>query len=74
VLLGATLDAAREIGARLIVASITSTNEASIKLHRQFGFEVMGTLRNAGYKFDRWLDTTYMQVDLGEPEPGKPTW
>ena len=74
VLLGATLDAAREIGARLIVASITSTNEASINLHRQFGFEVMGTLRNAGYKFERWLDTTYMQVDLGEPAPGRPSW
>lgn len=73
-LLGALLDSAKEIGARLIVASITSSNEASIALHRKFGFEVMGTMRNAGYKFDRWMDTTYMQVDLGEPAPGSPCW
>lgn len=67
-LLGALLDEARAIGVRLVVASITSTNEVSIGLHRRFGFEVMGTLRNAGYKFDRWMDTTYMQVDLGSGE------
>ena len=66
-LLGALLEEARAIGMRLVVASITSTNEASIGLHRQFGFEVMGTLRNAGYKFGEWMDTTYMQVDLGAP-------
>lgn len=67
VLLGALLDEARAIGVRLVVASITSTNEASIRLHRRYGFEVVGVLRNAGYKFGEWLDTTYLQVDLGEP-------
>ena len=67
-LLGALLDEARAIGVRLVVASITSTNAASIELHRRFGFEVVGTLRNAGYKFDRWMDTTYMQVDLGSSQ------
>jgi phosphinothricin acetyltransferase len=64
-LLGALLEEARAIGVRLVVASITSTNEVSIRLHRRFGFEMVGTLRNAGYKFDRWMDTSYMQVDLG---------
>ena len=34
----------------------------------------MGEMKNAGYKFGQWLNTTYMQVDLGEPSPGKPTW
>ncbi len=73
-LLAAILDAGREIGVRLVVASITSTNETSIRLHQQFGFEITGTWRNAGYKFEQWLDTTYLQFDLGEPERAKPLW
>jgi phosphinothricin acetyltransferase len=43
-------------------------------LHQQFGFEFTGTWRNAGYKFGRWMDTTYLQLDLGEPEAGKACW
>lgn len=65
-LLAALLDRARELGLRLIVASITSTNEASLQLHASLGFEAVGTLRNAGFKFGEWLNTTYMQLDLGD--------
>lgn len=65
VLLGALLEEARGIGVRLVVASITSTNEVSIRLHQRYGFEVVGVLRNAGYKFGEWMDTTYLQLDLG---------
>lgn len=73
-LLGALLDELRELGVRLVIASITSSNEASIGLHRKFGFEVMGEMKNAGHKFGEWLNTTYMQLDLGEPGPLKATW
>ncbi len=73
-LLGALLEAGRGLGGRLVVASITSTNEGSIRLHEQLGFQVKGIMRNAGYKFERWLDTTYLQLDLGEPEAGKACW
>lgn len=65
VLLGALLDEARRLGINLVFASITSENEASLALHRAFGFEVLGTLRGAGRKFGRWLDTTYLQLPLG---------
>ncbi len=64
-LLSALLDEARGLKLRLIVASITWDNAASIALHRSLGFETMGTLHNAGFKFGRWMDTTYMQLDLG---------
>jgi phosphinothricin acetyltransferase len=72
ILLQALLDEARRIGLRLIVASITSENAPSIALHRRCGFEVVGTLRNAGFKFGRWMSTTYMQLDLGEPAQAAP--
>lgn len=74
VLLAALLQEARRLGIRTIIASITSTNTASIRLHESFGFQPVGILRNAGYKFGRWLDTAYYQLDLGEPPPGAPTW
>jgi phosphinothricin acetyltransferase len=66
-LLETLLVRARELGLRLIVASITSDNTASITLHRNAGFESMGTMHHAGYKFGKWMDTTYMQLDLGAP-------
>lgn len=65
-LLTALLQQARELNLRLIVASITSTNQASLNLHASLGFDVVGTLKNAGFKFGEWLDTTYMQLDLGD--------
>lgn len=74
VLLAALLEEMRALGVRLVIASITSTNEASIRLHRKHGFEVMGEMRNAGFKFGKWMATTYMQLDLGEPDPSRPTW
>lgn len=73
-LLSALLEVLRELGVRLVIASIASTNTASIRLHAKHGFEVMGEMRNAGYKFGQWLNTTYMQLDLGEPPRDKPTW
>jgi L-amino acid N-acyltransferase YncA len=54
-------------GYRLMVAVIgDSANLASIGVHRRTGFEMVGTLRNVGLKFGRWLDTVLMQRPLGE--------
>ena len=62
-------------GFRQMIAIIgDSSQTASISLHRSMGFEMVGTLRNVGYKHERWLDTVLMQLTLGEgastpPEP-----
>lgn len=63
-LLTALLDEARRIGIHLVVASITTENDISLRLHRSLGFEVVGTLREAGLKFGRRLDTCYLQLTL----------
>lgn len=47
-----------------------SGNAGSIGLHRHFGFEPVGTLRSAGFKLGRWVDTVLMQRSLG---PGDQT-
>jgi phosphinothricin acetyltransferase len=63
-LLGCLLGEARSLGLRLIFAGIESENAASLALHRSHGFTMVGTVTNAGYKFNRWLHVTYMQLDL----------
>lgn len=37
-------------------AGITLPNEASVRLHQKFGFEMCGTYREAGRKFGRYHD------------------
>jgi phosphinothricin acetyltransferase len=73
-LLAALLGELRALGVRLVVASITSSNDASLRLHARHGFVPVGEMRNAGHKFGEWLSTTYMQLDLGEPPAERRTW
>jgi phosphinothricin acetyltransferase len=47
-----------------IVAGIDAGNVASIKLHQKLGFTEIGTFKQVGYKFDRWLDLKFMQLIL----------
>ena len=64
-LLEAVIAAARDAGARQMVAVIgDSANHGSIRLHRACGFAEVGVLRDVGLKFDRWLDTVLMQRGL----------
>ena len=42
-----------------------SANSASIELHRRLGFVMVGTIRSAGYKFGRWVDSVLMHCALG---------
>ena len=48
----------------LLVAGIDSANTASIALHQHVGFSHVGTIREAGYKFNRWLDLEFWQLLL----------
>jgi phosphinothricin acetyltransferase len=43
-----------------MVGAIDAANNGSIELHRRLGFEPAGVLKEAGYKFDRWLDLAFM--------------
>jgi L-amino acid N-acyltransferase YncA len=53
-------------GSRQILAVIgDSANLGSIGVHRALGFEPVGVMKAAGWKFDRWLDVVVMQKALG---------
>lgn len=66
--------ASEQRGYRQMIAVIgDSANAASIGVHVRSGFEMIGTHRNVGFKFGRWLDTVMMQRDLGEGGKTTPT-
>lgn len=48
-------------GFHAVMARIVGGHDASIALHRDIGFEIVGTEREVGRKFGRWLDVVLMQ-------------
>jgi L-amino acid N-acyltransferase YncA len=60
-LLGTLVDAAQTSGFHAMFARIVGGHEASIRLHESHGFEIIGTEREVGRKFGKWLDVVVMQ-------------
>ena len=63
-LLAELISEARGLGYRTIVATIATDNRAGLELHEKLGFEVVGTIKDAAHKFDRWMDITLVQLAL----------
>jgi L-amino acid N-acyltransferase len=58
---------AQEQERHVMVGGIDMTNAASIALHERLGFTHAGTIRQAGFKFGRWLDLGFWQLLLDTP-------
>jgi len=54
-------------GYATLIGGIDSANQGSIALHQKLGFVHSGTIRRAGYKFGKWLDLAFYQLDLTGP-------
>lgn len=63
-LLQPLIDAASQMNLHTIIAGIVADNEASIALHKQFGFVEVAYFKEVGYKFDKWLDLKFLQLML----------
>jgi L-amino acid N-acyltransferase len=61
------IDAARAQDYHVMVGGIDMDNAASIALHAKLGFVHAGTIRQAGFKFGRWLDLGFYQLTLDTP-------
>lgn len=48
-----------------IIAGISLPNDASIKLHENFGFEKVAHFREVGFKMNRWIDVGYWEIIRG---------
>lgn len=51
-----------------VIPSIDAANKKSIKLHEKLGFRHSGTIKPAGFKFNKWLDLSFYQLDLRGPK------
>ncbi len=55
------LSVAASSGFHAVFARINASGEASIALHRKWGFELLGVEREVGRKFNRWHDVALME-------------
>lgn len=60
----ALLDALRARGFHSAIGGIALPNAASVRLHERLGFVHVGTIAQAGRKFDRWHDLGFWQLLL----------
>ena len=47
-----------------MIGVIDAENQSSIEFHKKFGFEIVGTIKESGFKFNRWLHSVFMQKML----------
>jgi phosphinothricin acetyltransferase len=69
-LLTELISAAQAQDYHVMIGGIDSQNAVSIGLHQSLGFTHAGTIRQAGFKFGRWLDLVFYQLIL--PTPANP--
>jgi L-amino acid N-acyltransferase YncA len=55
---------ARKQKLHTMIAVIDAENQDSIEFHEKFGFKTVGIIKESGFKFDRWLDSVFMQLIL----------
>lgn len=58
---------ARAAQLHVLVGCIDASNTASINLHKRLGFTHSGTFAQVGFKFGRWLDVAFYQLNLDTP-------
>jgi len=66
-LLGRMIEEAGKQDYHLLVGAIDAQNVVSIALHKAVGFEYAGTIKQAGFKFGRWLNLVFYQKILNTP-------
>jgi L-amino acid N-acyltransferase YncA len=65
ILLERLLADSKAAGVREVIAVIADKGaEASIQMHKKFGFKEIGRMGKVGFKYDRWLGTVMLQKAL----------
>jgi len=61
------IEIAKQQQYHVMLGGIDADNRGSIVLHERLGFVHAGTIRQAGFKFGRWLDLAFYQLLLETP-------
>ena len=60
----ALIEELREKEFHVVLGGITLPNPASVALHEKMGFKKVAHFTEVGYKFNRWLDVGFWQLNL----------
>lgn len=60
------IDALRARELRTVIAGIAQPNDRSVALHERIGFRKVAHFSEVGFKFGRWIDVGYWQMNLKE--------
>lgn len=63
-LLKELIEIARNQNLHTMIGVIDSENHGSITFHKKLGFQEVGHIKETGFKFDRWLDSVFVQILL----------
>jgi phosphinothricin acetyltransferase len=64
-LYAALFDVLSSTHAHRAFAGVALPNDASLALHRSFGFTEVGTFAEVGRKFDKWWDVLWLERPIG---------
>jgi L-amino acid N-acyltransferase YncA len=73
VLLGRLMEVATQLGFHTCIAHVVASHEASLRLHLDCGFRLVGVQEEVGRKFGVWVDVAILQRMLEvrpRPRPG----
>ncbi|MDN4476042.1 N-acetyltransferase family protein [Demequina sp. SYSU T00192] len=59
-----TLEGSAHAPVHSVMAVIALPHPGSVALHERLGFQHVGTVADAGFKLDRWIDVGYWQLML----------
>lgn len=68
VLMRRLIESAEQQQLHTLIGGIDADNTASIRFHERLGFVHAGTIKQAGFKFGRWLDLAFYQLLLRTPQ------
>ena len=54
----------RSLGLHRVIGGIALPNAASVALHEKLGFRKVAHFGEVGFKFGRWIDVGYWQLDI----------
>jgi L-amino acid N-acyltransferase len=66
-LMVALIERAQQQDKHVMVGAIDLANAVSISMHETLGFQHCGVVKQAAFKFGRWLDLALMQLVLATP-------
>ncbi len=58
------IDRLKAQGHHAVIGGMALPNEPSQRLHKILGFNKIGSFKEVGYKFDRWIDVEYWELIL----------